>query len=839
MNIYRLHFDVGEGAINPNPVEYSSEAACRLLVPLRPGYRFVGWTGEGIETPQPYLEIPAGSEGDRSYTAHWCEIGEWTEANKHPLFGGDDGLLPRPSKTFSTPQEKGDRGENVYLVKTVYTDILIDAVKDAAYDYGLHLGGELPSDAKLHAENPVRLELWMIRGQDGRAYAYGEVTDADLEANEELFAFKAHHCDSVHFYVELGNMGMSAAPLGLIIGSEEPLFAKKRPENCAVRRTDFGFAFEVAFDNQGDPFYAGDEIGFAIYYNNTNEYHSTSDYKHLIVKLPSAKNPAGDAFHMPKADDNDTVRFSIASATGLDANIPRPEKCGDLLRDALSGASTVGLVYDSMESAHTVLCGRHLRTLLAMTGGTANVHKELPGRTPPSEEILVLMGRTSHAESRAMVDLAPYNAFGLSFAADRILLMGWKEKAMKASFGLLESALAYVKAGGSSSDLAAEYWGELPEIPVLGVPRMEELSLVTDAGSSAYLLLAKDRPTEAFDDYRARLEEEGLTLYTENVTASVRAATYFNDEIIVNVTYSDADRSLRAVVDVRQETGLPPIEVAPYKKVTTSRITQLSPIGVMLMCYAIRLDNGEYIMIDAGGNGASQYLHDAMLRLNGGAPITVAAWIFTHFHCDHIGGLLDLMEREELRRDFVIKRIVHNFPQKQVLDTASAGDQKNLQRWPNVVRLSGAEVIHARTGQKYRLANAEIEMLFTFEDLAPFHILADRTNPTSHIFLLTIEGQRFIITGDACGEASRLVVDRYGDALKADFVQLPHHGYGDGGTSPAFYERINARWILLPAHERMNASPAERRAMEAAERFFRNGDRDTTLLLPYDGEEPD
>jgi beta-lactamase superfamily II metal-dependent hydrolase len=254
------------------------------------------------------------------------------------------------------------------------------------------------------------------------------------------------------------------------------------------------------------------------------------------------------------------------------------------------------------------------------------------------------------------------------------------------------------------------------------------------------------------------------------------------------------------------------------------------------MSYAIRLDNGEYLVIDAGGNGVSQYLHDTLLAYNGGRPVVVAAWIFTHFHCDHIGGLLDLMEREELRRDFVIKTIVHNFPQKQVLDTASPGDQSNLRRWPNVVALSGAAVCHARTGQTYRFGNATVEMLFTYEDLAPFFVINDRTNPTSHIFTVTVAGQRLLFMGDACGEATSLAVLRYGEYLKCDFVQLSHHGYGDGGTDPRFYPTVGARWVLLPSLETMHLSPVEKQEAERAERVFRNGDRDTLLPLPYAGE---
>ena len=42
-----------------------------LPTPTRNGYEFVGWTGEGITTPQTSVIIPKGSTGNRTYTANW------------------------------------------------------------------------------------------------------------------------------------------------------------------------------------------------------------------------------------------------------------------------------------------------------------------------------------------------------------------------------------------------------------------------------------------------------------------------------------------------------------------------------------------------------------------------------------------------------------------------------------------------------------------------------------------------------------------------------------------------------------------------------------------------
>lgn len=836
---YKLNYILGENVINPSPKEYLVGERTALGIPLRQGYRFVGWTGEELTAPTAKVILPENATGDRTYTAVWEMIPEPLREVDTRYCGMDDGLLPKEEHSLSVPEEKGERGENVYIAKTVYTEILVDGVRDAAYDYGIHLAGELPSDVGLHEENPSRLELWMVRGQDGRAYVYAEVTDSDIVTNEEMFAYKPHHCDSVHFYVEHGSGGSYAAPLGLFIASEEAPYTTKLPRNSVLRRTPFGFAFELAFDNRGVPFMEGDEIGFAFYYNNSNGYKSTKDYKHLIVKLPSGNNPVGDCFRMPLAKDNDTLRFSVESASGrVKLHSEVPSRTGDLLVDACSGAATVEIRYEPLASAHTVLTARRLRSILTFGGTQASVQRETAD-SPSDADVQILCGRTAAEENRRLCGEMPYHGFGLSFVGNRILLSGWKEGAMQMAEGLLKSAVAYIRAGGSREDLADTYLGTLSGVPGEEIPRLDDLSAVYDAGGSSYLLLSQNSTVSAFEDYCRRLKDAGFALVAENRMVSVRAATYLSDTAVVNVTFGDAegDRSLRVVVDARAETAIPPNAVEAEAPICQSEIIQLAPARVGWMCYAVRQSNGEFFVIDAGGNGATKYLHDTLLELNGGRHVVISAILFTHFHCDHIGGFLDLMEKEEFRRDVTVKSVIHNFPQKQVLDTASPGDQRNLARWPNVLRLSGATVYLARTGQKYRFGNVELEMLFTFEDLQPFPIFGDRTNPTSHIFSMTVDGQRFLMTGDACGEASRLVVLRYGDALSSDFVQLPHHGHGDGGTAPEFYRSIRARWVLWPGVERIRLPAPEQWACDHAESYFRNDFENTVLSLPYTGKE--
>ena len=72
--LYTVTMDTAGG--DPiRPIQYTVESeAFQLPTPVRTGYIFLGWTGEGITTPQTSVKIPKGSTGNKAYTANWKVI---------------------------------------------------------------------------------------------------------------------------------------------------------------------------------------------------------------------------------------------------------------------------------------------------------------------------------------------------------------------------------------------------------------------------------------------------------------------------------------------------------------------------------------------------------------------------------------------------------------------------------------------------------------------------------------------------------------------------------------------------------------------------------------------
>jgi len=800
-------------------------------------YDMVGGTmpvnGNGIPLKNGYSF--AGYEGEKALWKEWSVPAERVIETKY--FGRDDGLCHRDCP-ISEPHSIGMRGEAIYLVKTVYTDIEIDGYRDPAYDYGIHLKGAVTNNPEYYKDRDTSIETWMVRGQNGKIYVYCEVTDPDHVHNDELYNYKDYHCDCLDVYIDYFKMGALNA-LGQFHANEDTKYQRRVPSEYKVRLTEKGFAVEFAFNKQGKPYFDDDELALAFYFNDGNDYVDNDHYMRGIVMLPTRRCPEGSAYAMPNANICDTLLLSGEPASGgfEFEKQPIPQKTDDIIADVFAGSRSVSIVAGKYATGHTVVGARKLVEFFLNCGVKAAFVHEGEVLNAEKTDLTILLDRTSYPESEALNSTIDYNGYVFAVSGDKLLVASYMEDAFKAAFGMLVSAMQYVREGGKMSDIGTRYEGKLENM--ICAPAMDGMTMFTDAGDGSYLLLKLNATEADYKVYYDKLLSLGYKIHTENRIVSVRFATFYNDKQVINLSYGEKekDRSLRAVVDTREINALPALKKEEYTPVCKSTLTQLSPGRIIWMSYIIKLDNGEYFIIDAGQNHAYNYIYDRLLEMNGGEDVTVACWLFTHFHNDHIGGFINLAENDEMMKKIHVKSVIYNFPAQQVLDTApGAGDHINVAKFPGLVAKTGATAYQARTGQKYYFGNVELEMLFTFEDLQPFNIFHDRSNPTSHIFSMKIAGQRYIMTGDACGEATELVAYRYGrEGLAADYVQLPHHGWGDGGTSLDFYKAIGAKWVLYPGIGYW-PSTSERWMCEHCEKYFLGGHSDITLDLPYSGE---
>ena len=253
-----------------------------------------------------------------------------------------------------------------------------------------------------------------------------------------------------------------------------------------------------------------------------------------------------------------------------------------------------------------------------------------------------------------------------------------------------------------------------------------------------------------------------------------------------------------------------------YEALCEPLFTELRNISSS-QCELVRLSDGRFIIIDGGNTETNHYqakrIYEVLEKQNVLDKITVAAWIVTHPHSDHVNACTDFLEYYG-SDDLEIEEIIYNYPNNA--DRLASNNQTKLEngeytecnepkvqaflnslerallQWPNM------RIVTCHTGQEYHIADATIEILHTIEDFFPTRVgeLAHKVNDSSVAFKIKLAGQDIMFLGDSGATESGDLVDMWGDYLKSDFVQLSHHGM-KGGTVE-LYEYIDPMVVSIP-----------------------------------------
>lgn len=308
--------------------------------------------------------------------------------------------------------------------------------------------------------------------------------------------------------------------------------------------------------------------------------------------------------------------------------------------------------------------------------------------------------------------------------------------------------------------------------------------------------------SDEYSAYAGTLTDAGWVKYTENTMASNLFATYTHTDgkTIHLGYYPTLQNGTLRIISV--PTGyLPPTEATAYTRVTDTTFTQIKRAGAEMntaagMSYIMQLADASFILID-GGPANTKDEDDLLAYLrsltpNGQKPV-IAAWFITHAHPDHMALANNFLIKYHDQVD--IKLAAYNFPPYETVKNA-ADVNNNRSAYEPMIRLfiesitkywPDAEkfVIHA--GQKLYLADAEIEIFFTHEDLFPGEYVW--VNHTSTAFRIRSGGKTIMILGDCEKTICQQMADTYGEYLKSDMLQLAHHGAN--GACLDLYQRID------------------------------------------------
>ncbi len=323
-----------------------------------------------------------------------------------------------------------------------------------------------------------------------------------------------------------------------------------------------------------------------------------------------------------------------------------------------------------------------------------------------------------------------------------------------------------------------------------------------DAGESAYLMYRANSNSKEYDEYCALLAAAGYTKHLEDAEGAGISSFYYNIDAVVSVYFGTHDNVLRAVVEPLAETALVPTgmirdgskSVAPCFMQLDDHLNDLVDCG---MSYIFRLGDGSFIIFDGGWNTEpiADALYSRLLSLAEGGDIVISGWFMTHAHVDHIGAFYTFARKYADK--VTLKRVIFNYPgESRMTEMGDVFVQGFVHKWRETVgKFKGAEAIKARTGQRFHFDGLDLDILFTYEDYMMPRPL--RTfNDTSLVMRVTACGETYMFLGDASETMCKILVQKYGELLKSDIVQVAHHGYG-GGTKE-IYDVIQAPIVLWP-----------------------------------------
>lgn len=474
--------------------------------------------------------------------------------------------------------------------------------------------------------------------------------------------------------------------------------------------------------------------------------------------------------------------------------IVRPENCSLKIKDSLSELSL--LFIDNFDAKAEM---------------ATDWKRNNESYDPDTFEILV--GATGHDEIPMALSRIGFGDYVIFFNGKKLILTGWTDEGTVAAVQHFSEYLKLHKKDGVLSipvDLF-ESGTIREEYNLVATPDGRELLGYTRLADDSKMFTVGMVTNDGFDKYIRKLKDNNYREITRYKIADneFAALTDGTDNIILS-RYA-LDNTLTITVGKAEDTPIPAEVSGTYDKVCYSQITLLG-IEVMPndnngLGIIIRLDNGKFIIIDGGyqrNEDAALIMRTLKEQAKDPDNIEIAAWIFTHLHVDHVGAFINftpLYHSKVNVESFIYAPSPDNYPEE------STGYHRIMAQL--FKKYEGATVYHARTGQRYMIGNAEIEFLFTTENLYP-DCCYQQANTNSLIFIIKVEGKKLLITGDATDLSMDFVNRNYGSYIKCDIIQAAHHGaaHGDNLDCPdtlsieQFYKNASPNSVLWPTSKK-------------------------------------
>lgn len=230
-----------------------------------------------------------------------------------------------------------------------------------------------------------------------------------------------------------------------------------------------------------------------------------------------------------------------------------------------------------------------------------------------------------------------------------------------------------------------------------------------------------------------------------------------------------------------------------YKAAPSCIITEYASVsGNQAMLYTIEDKDNHLILIDGGWTNDAEQVWKVIEEHNK----IVDVWIITHPDPDHIGAFNEIMSSEK-RFDISIGKIyVPDVNYESFAQEANWWD--GLKEYELFMELSKdwGNVIEVKVGDSVEHSNLIFDFYNSYSNRVEG---ADAINDGSLMFEVHGKEESMLFCADVGASMSEKLIEQWGDKLKADYIQMAHHG--NGGLNEAFYRLVAPRIAISDAPE--------------------------------------
>ena len=473
--------------------------------------------------------------------------------------------------------------------------------------------------------------------------------------------------------------------------------------------------------------------------------------------------------------------------------------------------------------------------------------------TAEETEFEILVGNMDRDIVKEELNKIEANQYGLCVRDGKIILLGWNDVALQSAknfFTEMASSSEFVDKKGNVSyvvpdgvyllDTLDNKWDvSFPK------PDGDDIYLhgTSDVGDDSleYVYTGKGATEAAYYEYCAKLEDAGYTIHGSETKAYTNIFRYYVHKGTGSALYvyyspysfaaeqqvkNDYIPGFRVIASNTANVYLPDTDILDpnmsYTKICDSVITSLKfdyGIGSWGLSYVLRLEDGSFVIFDGGaGQGWDnyQYLRETVLKLylevfpeneltgpTKSERLHVRAWMLTHEHMDHFTVFKQFMENFGPNDWFQFDYFLFNATSKSECYNCDNPEFKIRDAMKQLQEkvLNGFEYIKVHTGQAFYFANLKIEIMYTHEDTYPLGL--EYFNNSTSVYKTTfmnngVEEDSCIWLGDVERIGSRRMRAMWGsEGMKADMVQVAHHGYN--GVEAELYDVISPTIVWFPS----------------------------------------